>query len=166
MKGFYILLLVFLLSCSRDPELPAGDRADGIKLADSVENDKALAIFQSQKIPFEIDRFGFINYMLKDQAKVLGIIREVRYGQKLNPKHYESIVIHTDQEKERYIAEFKQNNIPYNVEYSQGLVHLYWSQVYGPEVDQIQQKVNMELRAASRNKAVDEGRIPSFLLEK
>lgn len=163
MKGFYILLFVFLLSCSRDPGLPAGDRAEGVKLFSSVEQDKLVAIFQSQKIPFEIDEHGFINYMLKDQAKVLGIIREVRHGKELNPKHYESIAIQTEREKEHYIAEFKKNSIPFNIEHYQGVVHLFWSQKYGPEVDQIQQRVNTELRAASRKEAVNRSEIPEWL---
>lgn len=150
-----------MVGCS-DENLPAGDRAGGVKFSDATEREKILTEFRNEKIPYELNERGFVNYLIKDQARILGIIRTVKFGEKLDPNYFESLVVHSIDAKNKYVVELNNNGIPYTIDYYDGVMHIFWAQTYGPLVDQIQQKVNMELRRANRAKAIEQGRIPEF----
>ena len=160
----FLLLLSLMVGCSGE-KLPAGDRAGGVKFSNPTEREKILVEFRNEKIPFEIDERGFVNFMLRDQARVLGIIRTAKFGKKLNPNYFESLIVHSIEAKNKYITELNINSIPYRIDSYEGSTHIFWEQTYGPQVDQIQQKVNTELRRASRNKAVEQGQAPASLAE-
>ena len=164
MKNFYfIFVLAMMLGCSTEG-LPPGDRAGGFKIVEVDQREIILANFKSNNIPFVIDEKGFINYLLQDQSEVLGIIRDVKTGGKLDSSYYESTILQDEKAKEKYVSEFKAQNIPFDISDHSGIVHISWSQKYGSDVDKIRQKIDLELRHDARKRAVAEGRAPASLI--
>ena len=162
---FLCITLGVLSGCSND-SLPPGDRAGGVMFSDSVLREKMLSAFEENNIPVEIDQRGFVNFLLKDQSKVLGIIRDIKFGGDLNSNYYESVVVHSEKVKNKYVFEFEKQKIPFDIIKYDGEDQISWSQKYGPEVDKIQQKINMEFRREGREKAVKEGRAPASLVDR
>lgn len=157
-------LFLFLVGCSSEG-LPPGDRAGGIKFSKESEREKVISMFEEKEIPYEFDDRGFVNYLLKDQAQVLGIVRNVKYGERLSPTYFESEILPNEDIKKLYIEEFKKASIPYQLDTHSGDQHIFWRQTYGPQVDLIRQKINMEVRRLSRIEAVEEGRAPENLVD-
>lgn len=152
-----------MCSCSKEG-LPAGTRGGGFNLADKNKHDQVINILKGRKIPYEINSRGMTIYMLDNQAEVLGIIREVQYGGELDSNYFESETLQSEELKAMYLEEFRQASIPYQLDSFDGKEHIFWSQIYGPQVDEIRQKINKEAHRLSRIKAVEEGRFPASLM--
>ncbi len=102
--------------------------------------------------------------MLEDQAEVLSIIRKVQYDGNLDEKIFESAIVQGQEFKERYIDEFESASIPFFFDTVNGLEHIFWSQIHGPIVDKIRQKINIQIREKARQRAEEEGFAPITLI--
>jgi len=151
-----LLVLVLLLSCSREQELPAGLRAGGFKLADAAKQEMVLKRMAESAIPYKIDERGIIIYMQKDVAKVLGLKREAQYGPELSNRVTESTVVMGKIHRELLESKFEQRGIPYNLRSHNGTENITWLQLYGPKVDVIIQEVGFErFRQATKHRQKD-----------
>ena len=130
-----------------------------------VKINRAIELLRDKNIPYEINSKGFIVYLLRNQAEVLGIIRDVKYNGVLSDNIFESEIMRSDNQKNKYISAFTENNIPYMLEPLFGELYLHWPQTYGPEVDIIVQKINIELRQELTKKAIKDGTIPSLFID-
>lgn len=149
---FHILVFVFLVSCSKDAELPAGLRAEGFKLVDAKHQELILNQMAELSIPFIIDERGFVRYMQRDVAEVRGLMRRARYGDDLSHKVIESSIIIDATHKKLLVSKFEKADIPYNLDSSNGYEHINWLQIYAPQVDLIIQEVGFEHFEQATNK--------------
>lgn len=139
------VIFIMLLGCSKT-ELPPGPRGDGFILGDRDKQAQVIRVLEDRSIPYKINSRGFVIYMLENEAEVLGIIREIEFSGRLNPNHFESEILFSKEIKSIYVKEFKKSSIPYHIDVMAGDEYIYWSQIYGPKVDRIRQKINLESR--------------------
>lgn len=140
------LILSIFSGCSNDNQqggLPPGSHfAGSFKLADPKKHSYALELIRDKGIPVEIDEKGSIAYSVENQAVVLGIRRIALYGDSLDPSVFESELLGSDDARKKFYEKtFKENNIPYRLSSINGQLHIVWSQIYGPDVDLIKQKI-------------------------
>ena len=128
-----------------EPDGIVGARAGGFKNADGDKKAKIVSLMEKKGIQYIVDIDGYIIYLLKNQAEVLGIERSVTDGKILDPNVIESEVLIIVGAREKYESEFSKRNIPYKIAEYYGMEHISWSQQYAMEVDLIRQKVNIEL---------------------
>lgn len=140
-----VLALLFISSCSKESELPAGLRAGGFKLADPSLQEIVLKQMTELSIPFKVDEKGIAIYMEKDVAEVRGLMRKALYGEELSDKVIESELFMDSEHRQLLISKFDERGIPYKLDSSYGFdEHITWSQLYGPKVDLIIQEVGFE----------------------
>ena len=146
------LVVVLLVSCSKEQELPAGLRAGGFKLADAKKQEMVLNRMAANSIPYKVDERGFVIYMEKDTAKVLGFKREAHYGPALTNRVIESTAVIDKTHRELLVARLERQEIPYKLESHNGTENITWLQLYGPKVDVIIQEVEFERYRQATNK--------------
>ena len=151
-----IFILFALIACSGDNGLGAGYRAGGFSVANSDHQKEIVRRLKKADVPFEINDGGMINYLLIDQAKVLGIVRKVQYEGKLSDNVLESTILLNDDVKAMYEKAFNQENIPYTLDYVNDINHISWSQKYGSQVDLIRQNINLQIAKESTKKGIAE----------
>ncbi|MDD9893096.1 MAG: hypothetical protein OXT49_06265 [Gammaproteobacteria bacterium] len=146
-KGFsfkrlmYLSLLV-LTACSRQPfEGPEGQPTQLYDIQHQLSFEEKL---RERKIPFYEDDMGFIRFPLKHQAEIFSIKREVVYGETLNFNNLESMVVTSEGMLEIYRDYLDSAGISYTVNRNNGRDSFIWSQIDGPRVDEIRQKVMQE----------------------
>ncbi len=83
----------------------------------------------------------------------------------MDPNHFESEILLSEEIERLYIDEFRRCSIPHRLDTYGGENYISWSQVYGPKVDCIRQKVNLDFRRLSRARAVDDGRLPEKFID-
>ena len=156
-----------LLACSaKEDGLPeTGARGGGFGLVQDQTYEQIIERFKEKDIPYEVNSRGFTIYMLKDQAEVLGIIRDVQNGGVLKPNSLESEILHTKSIKALYIKMFEEAGIPYFIDTTFGYERIVWRQLYGPEVDRIRQWINEQRDQLSPEEAVEKGLIPAHLAD-
>lgn len=159
---FFLMISIIASACSKN-NLPPGERAGGFRLADPEKHSKVLKALQSENIPFEINDRGMAVYMLENQAKVLGVIRDIQHDGVIDPNYFESQALLNQEIKTIYINEFKEAKIPFRLDFFNEDEYIFWSQTYGTQVDSIQQKINLELGRRSKAKAIEKGKIPASL---
>ncbi len=147
-----LLAVLLLVSCSKEQKLPAGLRAGGFNLADAKKQEMVLNRMAENSIPYKVDERGFVIYMEKDTAKVLGFMREALYGPALTNRVIESTVVIDKTHRELLISRFERQEIPYKLESHYGTENITWLQLYGPKVDVIIQEVEFELYRQATNK--------------
>ncbi|WP_237132481.1 hypothetical protein [Pseudohongiella sp. O18] len=160
---FFCLFMV-LAGCGKD-NFPSGDIASGFKLADESQQRLVMEMMEQSNIPFRFDEQGLLQYPLQFHAAVLGIIRQVSYGEALSHTAIESMVILDDRKKSKYRAQFESKGIPFQPQDIGGVTHIVWLQLHGPQVDEIRQVVEMETRQERRLEAVAKGEMPAFLVD-
>ncbi|RUO17967.1 hypothetical protein [Aliidiomarina haloalkalitolerans] len=145
---FLLMFTFFVAAVGCDsPKLPAGERAGGFGLNDESSR-AALEIMKTEQIAYEIKEVNgskFVFYLLDDKSRVLGILRKSRYGDELNPYIWESMPISTPEYLKAYRAAFEEMGIRYDLEERYGIVYFRWSQINGPQVDVLRQRVEQEL---------------------
>jgi len=153
---YRIIITIFLLftlgSCARE-ELPAGLRAGGFKLASEQKLAEVLKEISSLYVPYEVNEKGWVIYMQKDKATVLGILRKAHYGNELSARVIESEVVMDSAHLQLLVSRFEEQGIPYNVETFNDVEQISWLQIYGPKVDIIIQEVGFE-RTKTFNKQI------------
>lgn len=150
------LAIMLIASCAREEELPSGLRAGGFKPRDDSRLQEILNRLKSKNIPYEIDERGFVNYMQKDKASVLGILRTVRDGEQLTNKVIESEVATSERHRKLMVAKLEEQGIPYRIDSFGGTEQITWIQLYGPRVDQIIQEVGFELHQKATYNTIKE----------
>ena len=134
---------MFTQGCS-DSELPSGPRGIGFKFANSLEHQRVLSLMRESKIPYVETERGMVNYLLKNHAEVSGIQRRALYGNSLDYTIWEAASIVDSASKKLFDEKFQENKIPYTIVDENGELQITWSQIYGPQVDIIQQEVMEE----------------------
>ena len=128
-----------------DSELPAGKLGGGFKLTDLEKHKEAIAALEEREIPYELDERGMALYMLRNQADVHGILRKIHHGEELKGNVWESAVLVDELTREKYEDAFSHAEIPYSISEHEGVTLIEWSQIYGPRVDVIRQKLDGEI---------------------
>ena len=133
-----------LVSCSNN-ELPAGHHADGFSLANLDHQKQVLETMEAQNIPYIINDRGFIVYLLKNQAQVHKIKRQVQHGKSLHTEIWESHILANDYVRNKYAAAFKENSIPFHITNKNGITQINWSQIHADKVDMLRQQLDIEI---------------------
>lgn len=148
MKLFRFSIVIFFVSvlaaCDSN-DFPSGLRAFGQKFPNERDMNSFIDHLEQESIPFKIDDDGFVVFLNKDEAKVLGIIREIRYGTTLESTIFESLPLTSETEKKMYIDEFERKGIYYIIRSNGNTTSIVWSQKDGPEVDIIRQQLNKKM---------------------
>ncbi len=150
-----ILLAVFAIhGCNNEKEpLARGVKAFG-QLVDAKKQEQFIEKLKDEDIYFELSERNHILYKVSDTKKLLRIMREVLYGDYLDPAREEAIAISSSIEKKRYVTELNKKGVPYTIVKSEAVVIngskfqteiLKYSQSYGPQVDDIVHKIYDEL---------------------
>ncbi len=139
-----ILFVSVLVACDSN-DFPSGLRAFAYKFHNESDMNSFIDHLDKESIPFKIDEKGLVVFLNKDEAKVLGIIREVRYGTTLDPSIFESLPLTSETEKKMYIDEFERKGIYYIIRSNGNTTSIVWSQKDGPEVDIIRQQLNKKM---------------------
>ena len=140
---FFLTLYVVVSAGCSENELPAGIMGGAFKLEDKNAQDKILSIMGNSNIPYEVDHDGFIHYLLKNQAQINTIKRNVIYGSMLSENILETAIIN-NKSRDKYAYHLKKENISFRIYSYNGNIHLEWNQKDGPKVDIIRQNIEME----------------------
>lgn len=148
MKKFILILTLILIHGCGSGELPAGDIAGTVFFPDRSEKKQFIFLMKNNNIPFEVDERNEIIYLLRDKASVLGLRRQVLYGDNLREDIIESTVIVDGNFRHVYESVFSENKIPYSIDTSDGVTQIRWNQKQGKEVDIVIQDIEFLIRRA------------------
>lgn len=138
-----IIIIISSIGCSSE-KLPAGVRADGFKFADSGQQSAFIDLMKEENIPFEINKNGFVIYLLKNEATVFRMLRKIQYGENLNPDIWESAILANTEIRDNYVKAFSENGIRYYIKEDNGVIQIKWSQTDGPKVDVLRQQLDLK----------------------
>jgi|GEM_PF-4424474 len=149
--GLVLLLLSFLafIFFSTDIEIDSTRTGQlGNEETYGRLNDKDYPLFlkelEKAGIKYRINERNFVVHNVKDTATVSAIARKVHFGPELNPNIYELLGYSGEKNKEFILDQLTQQGIKYIVmpdETYPGTGAINYSQIHGPKVDVIKQKV-------------------------
>ncbi|WP_189475077.1 hypothetical protein [Parahalioglobus pacificus] len=120
-------------------------------MADPAKQALALTRFDEEGIQYEVQSEGasegMVVTLLKDQARVDGITREVHSGPELSSTTWETAVLLNDDMQARYEAAFEKAGIDYSIVTHEGTKQIEWNQLDGPKVDLINQRIAEQIVA-------------------
>ncbi|TCZ90073.1 hypothetical protein [Lysobacter sp. N42] len=146
-----LLLIIFVSVGCNDAELPAGVRANLPFGNTAVEKEQIIEIMRSRGIAFTTLNRGdnsYIVYNAEDMAEVLSIQRQVKFGDNLDSNYFESLILRDDTQRARFEEAFDEVGIRYFVSTDFDRIEIHWTQVDGPQVDEIRERLYIaEIRA-------------------
>lgn len=149
MKHFVVVLLLMLTlaGCNRSHDMqPVSEAtAGGYSFGEPEKNNRLQAELKRQGVMFwTSDDSDTVNYKLIDVATVLGAVREINTGGAYDPNVFESAPFVFENEYKIFKRVMERENIPFEENTYEGRTNIYWSQVYGPQVDALVQEAMIE----------------------
>lgn len=115
----YLSLVSILTACSEDDGI-VGMRGRIFKLEDPKKHELVLDRFDEEGIEYLVDEGGFAVTLIKDQARVDGIKREIFYGSELRSDVWELAMVMTPEAQVAYEAAFTEAGIEYELKNDDG----------------------------------------------
>jgi hypothetical protein len=144
-KQYMWIVLIYILAGCSDNSL-SGPKGESFRYSDKNKQDQIISELTERDVDFIIDSNGYINYSLEHMAIVLGIQRSVESEGLFNPNSLEEMLIVDDKQLLLYEAELSRENIPYRLISDYGDRRILWTQNYGPQVDVVRQRVELQRR--------------------
>ena len=151
-SAYLILLtsLFFLVACQpeNENEIKLG-MVSGGSLVDPDKKALLLDFLEEEDIYYELHEHRghkSVYHKAEDTARFYGLERKVLHGEKLNPNIEELLLVNGEQRRDLYIAAFKKAGVPFTIRKFAAPYpswDIYYSQYYGPIVDQIRQEMEL-----------------------
>ncbi len=134
-------------------EVPGG----GVRFNDSGKQQLLKKELESLGVKYWEQKDGTISYLLVETAKFRQAERKIAHGEELNSNIHESIPLSSEFERNILKDDLKRAGIQFNeLADEHGETNIYWSQLDGPTVDVIIQKVKVEAYKQFVNKNSEE----------
>ncbi len=151
--SIYLIIVTVLISSCKIEIFGGNDESTftgpswSLGFGDEDNYKEFLKMLNEENIPYRSEGRKSIQVPVNFIAKTRAIKRNILHGEKLEPYTFEVIIVNNVTQK-KYELSFKEQNIPFTLKNihgaEEGWKSMHYSQLYGPQVDQIKQRLMVE----------------------